>query len=78
MFRWSFNVSLIIYTQRSRIQYVPFVTVEGMESEQKLVETMTFINNSVNNEKLYLAGIVFDDPDAYDTAIPFNVSYTIR
>ena len=49
-----------------------------MESEQKLVETMTFINNSVNNEKLYLAGIVFDDPDAYDTAIPFNVSYTIR
>ena len=49
-----------------------------METEKELVDFVTFNNDSVNMEALYLAGIVFDDPDAYDTAIPFNVSYTIR
>ena len=49
-----------------------------MESEAKLVDTMIFSNDSVNNEAVYLAGIVFDNPKAYETAIPFKISYTIR
>lgn len=50
----------------------------GMESEDKMVETMTFNNDSVDYETIYLAGIVFDNPEAYKSGIPSNISYTIR
>ena len=52
--------------------------VEGMDTEEKMVETLTFNNDTLNNERRYLAGVVFDNPSAYNTSIPFNISYTIR
>lgn len=49
-----------------------------MKTEQDLVDAMIFSNGSVDNEKLYLAGIVFENPEEYNTGIPHNISYTIR
>ena len=51
---------------------------KGMKTEQDLVDAMIFSNGSIDNEKLYLAGIVFENPEEYNTGIPHNISYTIR
>lgn len=29
-------------------------------------------------DELFLAGVVFDNPESYKTGIPHNISYTIR
>lgn len=45
-----------------------------MESEEKMVETLVSSNDNVD----YMAGVVFDNPKAYETTIPRNISYTLR
>ena len=58
--------------------FLCLLVVQGIETEEKLVEIMTYNNDTVNNEITYLAGVVFENPTTYESKIPFNISYTIR
>ena len=57
---------------------VVVLAVTGLTNEAELVDFLMFSDTSVQNEHLYLAGVVFDNPESYQSHIPFNISYTIR
>lgn len=56
--------------------------VYGCSSEQDLEEylktPLTIAGRNIPLEEFYLGGIVFDNPTAYSTGVPHNISYTIR
>lgn len=57
------------------------VVVDGFDNEANLVEYLTTDNSTggFSREDIYLAGIVFNNPDSYTGAnLPLNLSYTIR
>ena len=54
--------------------------VDGLDSEAELEEYMAGTGTlpKVPRELFYLGAIVFDNPEAYKTGVPHNISYTIR
>ncbi|XP_067927873.1 phospholipid-transporting ATPase ABCA3-like [Watersipora subatra] len=64
--------------QYLRPPFPPLPPFKGVDSEKELVDLMVFNNDTVNNEIVYLAAVVFDNPEAYNSSIPNNISFTIR
>lgn len=52
--------------------------MSGMKDETTIEEQLTFSNDSMNLEALFLGGIVFENPEEYDVGIPYNISYKLR
>lgn len=52
--------------------------VNPIETETKMEEMLTFSNDSINLEAFFIGGIVFENPEEYETGIPFNISYKLR